>query len=116
MVFGDPDHPHFTLYQAQRWIYAKLVGEQMGKVVGPQTVIGEAQVRGTRALWFSGAPHVVMMLDRTGAPVYSTARTVDANTLVWETGNDYDGVIYRVETMASLAEAVKFAQALVRLP
>jgi hypothetical protein len=108
MVFGDPASPDYTLYQAQRWVYGKLIG----KAVGPQTVIGETQVNGERALWFSGASHVVMVLDTAGQPIYNTERTVDANTLVWETGHPDLGTIYRLETKASLEEAVTFAESL----
>lgn len=106
LVFGDPANPKFTLYQAQRWIYGKLVGGET------QTAIQETQVNGTRALWFHNAPHIVMQLDASGEPIYKTERVVDANTLVWETGNAYDGIIYRVETGASLEEAVRFAESL----
>lgn len=112
MVFGDHDKPRFTFYQAQQWVYGKLLNGGLGKQVDPSTVIGEAQVRGQRALWFSGAPHVLVTLDGRGEPIYSTARTVDANTLVWETGNEYDGIIYRVETKLPLADAVQFAESL----
>lgn len=110
--FGDPDKPRVTLYQAQRWIYGKLVDGVVGKELEPATLLQETQVNGQRAFWFSGAPHVVMMLDAHGEPIYSTARTVDANTLVWETGNDYDGIIYRVETPLDLQEALRFAESL----
>lgn len=112
MVFGDPANPRFTLYQAQRWVYGKLLGGSFGKEAGPQTLIDEAEVHGNRALWFSGAPHVLMVLDARGEPIYRTERVVDANTLVWETGNEYDGIIYRIETKSSLAEAVRFAESL----
>lgn len=97
--------PEFTLYQARRWIYGKLV-DGSGQT---QTAIAEAQVRGQRGLWFSGAPHVVMQLDQNGSPIYKTERVVDANTLVWETGNDYDGIIYRIETRMTLEQAVRLA-------
>lgn len=114
MVFGDVEHPRFTLYQAQRWIYGKLVDTQeSGKQPKTQTLIGKVQVNGTRALWFSGAPHVVMMLDARGEPIYETQRVVDANTLVWETGNEYDGIIYRLETKLPLNQAVQIAETLV---
>jgi hypothetical protein len=113
MVFGDEAKPRFTLYQAQQWIYGKLVdGGGVGKGVGPQTLIQETQVNGARALWFNGAPHLVMQLDEQGQPIYSTERMVDGNTLVWETGPEYEGIIYRLETKLTLADAVRFAEAL----
>jgi hypothetical protein len=110
MIFGDPENPCFTLYQAQRWVYGKMIGDTYGKSVGPQTLLSETTVNGVRALWFSGAPHLVMMLDARGEPIYETQRVVDANTLVWETHNVYDGIIYRLETKLSLDEAVRFAE------
>lgn len=116
LVFGNPSGPRFTLYQAQQWIYGKLVeGGGTGKQVNSQTVIGEAQVRGQRALWFTGAPHLVMTLDANNQPLYDTARTVDANTLVWETGDLDNGILYRLETKVSLADAVRFAESLQEL-
>ncbi len=113
MLFGDAANPRFTLYQAQQWIYGKMIdGGAFGKVLGPQTLISETQVNGVRALWFNGAPHLVMQLDEQGQPIYSTERVVDANTLVWETGPEYEGIIYRLETKLSLVDAVRFAEAL----
>ncbi|MBI4670439.1 MAG: hypothetical protein HY741_02055 [Chloroflexi bacterium] len=106
MLFGSPTNPRFTLYQAQRWVYGKLLSG------GDATLLAETQVHGVRALWFSDASHIVMVLDANGAPIYETARAVDANTLVWETGSDVDGIIYRLETKASLNEAIRFAESL----
>lgn len=116
MVFGDPAKPRFTLYQAQQWIYGKIVQGGFGKLIDPQTVISETTVRGKRALWFTGAPHLVMMLNSQGEPIYETERTVDANTLAWETGTLDSGIIYRIETKLSLAETVKLAESLVNPP
>ncbi len=113
LVFGDPKHPTFTLYEAQRWVYGKMLASgATGKIVGSGTLIRETQVRGKRALWLSGAPHVVVRLDARGNPIYETARTVDANTLVWETGDPDRGTIYRLETRRSLEQAIVFAESL----
>lgn len=112
MVFGDLAKPSFTLYQAQRWVYGKVLGNE----VGAQTQLAETLVKGERAFWFSGAPHLVMMVDAHGEPIYDSARTVDANTLVWETGDDYSGVIYRLETRMPLEDAVKIAESLTQVP
>jgi hypothetical protein len=109
MVFGDPADPEFTLFQAHRFVYGKLLNMFDAEL---QTVIGEAQVNGTRALWITGAPHVLVTMNRRGEPNYEVARTVDANTLVWETGNADTGVIYRLETRLGLEEAVRFAESL----
>lgn len=111
MVFGDPQNPRFTFYQAQRWIYGKMLGNELTE----HTILGEAQVNGERALWFSGASHVVMMLNGNGEPIYETRRVVEANTLVWEMGDEADGIIYRLETKTSLEDAARFAEALIEM-
>ena len=112
MVFGNVEQPRFTLYQAQRWIYGKLIG----KLAGGGTVLSETSVDGERALWFSGAPHIVMMLNASGEPIYESERTVDANTLVWETGDEDYGIIYRIETKLPLTDTVRIAESLVQAP
>lgn len=112
LVFGNPDNPKFTLYQAQNWIYGKLVDSNFAKGVDGGTLLQELSVRGERALWLSGAAHLVMRLDENGNPIFGTARTVDANTLAWESGDVDSGMIYRVETKLSLDEAAKFAESL----
>ena len=106
MVFGDPDRPRFVLYQATRYLYGKMVPRDSG------TVITETQVSGQRALWLTGAPHVLVTLDRYGEPVLGLERPVNANTLIWETGDIDTGVTYRLETALSLAEAIEFAESL----
>lgn len=116
MVFGDPAEPRFTLYQAERWVYVKLLGNPAGgRTRTLQTQLAETQVRGERALWISGAPHVLLRLDASGAPDYETAQTVDANTLAWEVGDMDRGTIYRLETKLPLEQAVAFAESLVEL-
>lgn len=108
LVFGDPSAPTFTLYEAHNVVYQKLVN--VGKEVGPGTVIGEASVNGRRALWFTGAPHVLVYLSPSGEPVPEAERVVDANTLAWE--DETRGVLYRLETKRSKEEAVRFAESL----
>ena len=105
MVFGDPDRPRFVLYQATRYLYGKMVR-------GTGTVITETQVSGQRALWLTGALHVLVTLDRNGQPMLDTERPVNANTLIWETGDIDTGVTYRLETSLSLGEAIEFAESL----
>lgn len=112
MVFGNSATPRFVLYQAQQWVYGKV----LGKMLGETTVLSEMEFKGGRALWISGAPHVVLMLDAQGNPNYETQRTVNANTLAWETDDDERGIIYRLETTGTLEQALKFAEALVLEP
>lgn len=113
MLFGNPTNPRMTLYQAQNWVYGKLLGKML---VGSQTLLSETTVKGTRALWFSGAPHVVVRLDANGLPNYETQRTVDANTLAWESGTGELDIIFRLETKGTLEQALEFAESLARAP
>ncbi len=107
LLFGDPPAPRFTLFEAQSVIYGKAIF-LYGKVVDQGTTLAETTVNGQRALWLSGAPHVLVRLDANGTPVPGVERTVNANTLAWEK----DNVTYRLETTASEAEAVQFAESL----
>lgn len=100
LVFGDPSAPSFTLYEATNFLYGKMVSEG--------TVIRETTVRGQRALWLSGAPHVLVYLDANGNPELGTERPVNANTLAWEAAD----VTFRVETNQSEEDAVRFAESL----
>ena len=77
-------------------------------MVSNGTVITETRVNNQRALWLTGTPHVLITLDASGRPRLDTERSVYANTLVWEK-ND---VTFRLETNASLNDAIKFAESL----
>jgi hypothetical protein len=111
LVFGDPQKPRFVLYEARSWVYEKVVGI-FAKQVGSGTLLTETQVNGQRALWFTGAPHILVTLDGSGNPILDTERPVNANTLAWEVGTIDTGVTYRLETALGLEEAIKFAEAL----
>ncbi len=108
LVYGNPNAPTFTLYQATNWLYGKFV--QVGKEVSPGTVIEETKVKDQRALWLSGAPHLLVYLDARGQPVPESERTVNVNTLAWESTGE--GITYRLETPLSKADAVRFAELL----
>ncbi len=100
LVFGDPNSPQFTLYQATNFLY--------GKIVSGGTVISEAQVKGQRALWFTGAPHLLVYFDSNGRVQFESERVVNLNTLAWEMGD----VTYRLETTQSKEAAIRFAESL----
>jgi hypothetical protein len=111
LVFGDPSKPRFVLYQAWSWLYQKTI-QGFGKEVGGGTGISETTVSNQRALWLTGAPHLLVTLDEHGNPILGTERPVNANTLAWETGDTDNGMTYRLETALSEDEAVKFAESL----
>ncbi len=107
LVFGNPQAPRFTLYEAESIIYGKVLFA-LGGVVEPGTIIAETAVKGHDARWLSGAPHVLVYLDPRGTPMPRTERTVNANTLVWEEGD----VTFRLETSLSEEQAKSFAESL----
>ena len=109
LAFGDPDRPRVVLYQASRMLYEKLISRSG---VESGTLITETQVNTQRAVWLTGAPHVLVTLDRNGQPMLDFERPVNANTLIWETGDFDTGVTYRLETSLSLVEAIGFAESL----
>ena len=111
LVFGDPSKPRVVLYQARSWLYQKTI-QSFSKGVGNGTIISDTLVSGQRALWLTGAPHLLVTLDRSGNPIVGTERPVNANTLAWEIGTIDSGVTYRLETALSLEEALKFAESL----
>jgi len=78
------------------------------KLVGPRTRVVESTVAGHPALFLTGAPLQWIALDRSGIPVQSTARLVDANVLLFDAG----GVGYRLETSAGLPGALAIARSL----
>ncbi len=100
LVFGDPRAPQFTLFEATNFLY--------GKMVSGGTVIEETQVKRQRALWLTGAPHLLVYLDANGQPRFDSERSVNANTLAWEIGE----VTYRLETPLSKEEAIRLAESL----
>lgn len=107
LVFGSLNAPRFTLFQATNILYGKMLAVY-GTGGEGGTIITETTVNGHRALWLSGAPHVLVYLDANGQPQFTMERTVNANTLAWE----IDSVTYRLETHTSEAEAIRFAESL----
>ncbi len=109
LVFGPPDRPRFVLYEAQWWVYEKMINGG-----GPEhgVTISETLVNGQRALWLSGAPHILITLDQRGNPIFDTERPVNANTLIWEARGPDTETTYRLETSLSLEEAIRFAESL----
>jgi hypothetical protein len=109
LVFGDPARPGIVLYEATQMLYQKLLPANGGSA---GTIITTTQVNGQRALWLTDAPHVLVTLNSGGEPMFEFERPVNANTLIWETGEVDTGVTYRLETTSSLPEAIDFAQSL----
>ena len=93
-------YPNFALYEAENAIYHKSVGEA--------TVVEEVKVGGERALWLSGAEHLVQIQSPSGATDIDFIRIVKGNVLAWEAGE----VTYRIETALPLEEALRIAESI----
>jgi hypothetical protein len=100
LVFADPSAPQFSLYQATNFLY--------GKIVSGGTTISETRVKGQRALWLTGAPHLLVYLDSDNRIRLESERVVNLNTLAWESG----GVTYRLETTMGKEDANRIAESL----
>ena len=99
LLYGD--RHALTMFRGQGEPFAR-------KLVGPRTRVVETTVAGHPALFLTGAPLEWIALDRSGVPVQSTARLVDANVLLFDAG----GVGYRLETGAGLPGALAIARSL----
>jgi hypothetical protein len=75
------------------------------KEAGPETRIVETTVRGVRAVWVVGAPHVVIWRDANGH-VREETRRLAGNVLLWEER----GVTYRLEGARDRAHALRVAR------
>lgn len=72
------------------------------KGVGPDTEVQSVTVDGQPALWITGAPHTITLLDPEGNPIEETIRLA-ANTLLWQAHQ----VNYRLETTGELQAALE---------
>jgi hypothetical protein len=77
------------------------------KLASSGTSVEPVAVRGARAYFLSGEPHVVLLLDRNGIEIPETARLA-RDVLVWEEG----GRTVRIEGDLTQAEALELAQSL----
>ena len=105
-------YARFDLWQV------RLETENFGKGVGifEKGVFGkstpafeELTVNSRPAYWIANGSHIVRFIDRNGAVVTGSERTVDRNTLVWRSPN---GMNYRLETDLSREEALAIASGL----
>ena len=72
------------------------------KTVGSSDQLQQVDVNGHLGLWVDGAPHEVMYRAPSGDVV---VKRVAGNTLLWQVGD----VLYRVEGLPDLADALAFA-------
>jgi hypothetical protein len=96
---GDPGAVYVLIYGTQHiavirydefdlW-QARLPTEaNFGKGAPPGVAVEDTFVDGMPARWISGGPHFVAFVDATGQRIESSERTVDANTLIWNDGDE----------------------------
>lgn len=94
---GRPDQVRMSLHELSSDIWVQKFGA---------TVVEETTVHGQRALWTEG-PYQVQVIAG-GQVSYETRRLVTGHVLIWTEG----GITYRLETSASLADAVRIAESL----
>jgi hypothetical protein len=100
LVWVDPTHPggvRLALFELSSNVYIYKSGA---------TTVTETTVHGQRALWTQG-PYVVQVIEN-GQVIYATRVLVNGHALIWTEGS----ITYRLETSASLDEAVKIAESL----
>jgi hypothetical protein len=78
-----------------------------GKMLGPGTTIEPVTVAGSSGYWVSGAPHVVVFVDSTGAVRFETLRLA-TNSLLINVG----GTVVRIEGNLSKAQALEIGASL----
>ena len=81
--------------------------QYFGKMIGPDTTIEPVAVAGSSGYWVSGAPHVFVFVDSTGAVRYETLRLA-TNTLLINVG----GTVVRIEGNLTKTQALEIAASL----
>jgi len=100
LVWVDTTHPstvRLALFELSSNIYIYKSGA---------TTVTETTVHGQRALWTEG-PYIVQVIEN-GQVAFATRVLVNGHALIWSEGS----ITYRLETTASLGEAVKIAESL----
>jgi hypothetical protein len=77
------------------------------KLIAGGTVTRQLRVNGGPGVYISGAPHALMLTDRSGNPMPDTVR-VEGNVLVWQQGE----VTLRIEGARTLTQALALARSL----
>ena len=117
-----PDHVYMGEYGTVWFLYgtaervsllvaqtAKLgvQGRFMFKLLSSEAQVTEVTVGGAKGYFLSGAPHVVLLVDKNGYVVDESARLAQ-NVLIWAR----DGVTYRLEGDFDRTTAVRLAESL----
>lgn len=102
LVWTDPQEPDRILMSLHFIPRGSWAVEKMGPAAVEETL-----VNGRRAVWAVG-PYLVRMKNGD----LDVSRLIDGHVLIWEAG----GITYRLETGASMEEAVRIAESLEPVP
>ena len=97
-------YPRYTLFEVAS---PRSTVFLMGKLLPPGTEVTFTKVRGVDAVWITGEPHQVVMLNDDDTFRTDTVRTV-GNVLVWYEG----GITVRIEGVQRLSDAQAIAESL----
>jgi hypothetical protein len=103
-LYGAPDTVRLLVAQTPRLRVDEFIFK---KLVGGETRLEQVVVDGSRGVFLSGGPHLVMLLDERGEVVEESTRLA-RNVLLWE----QDGVALRLEGDFSKNQAVDLAESL----
>jgi hypothetical protein len=103
-LYGTPEHVRLLVAQTPE---LRIDRRFMFKLVSPETTVSEVSVDGARGYFLSGAPHVVLFVDREGNVIDDSAR-LTKDVLVWSR----DGITYRLEGDFDRGEALRLARSL----
>jgi hypothetical protein len=104
-LYGTPEEPRLLVAQTSQ-LYVDE-GIAMKKLAEAGTTIEPVDVDGNPGLFLSGDPHLLLLFDELGDPVWETARLA-RDVLVWVD----DGVTYRLEGELTRDEALELAGSL----
>ncbi len=104
-LYGTPRDPRLLVAQTAHLDVDE--GIAMKKLAEAGTTIEDVDVDGSPGLFLSGDPHLVLLFDEFGDPVWETARLA-RDVLVWAD----DGVTYRLEGELTRGEALELAESL----
>jgi hypothetical protein len=104
-LYGSPERVRLLVAQTPLFTVDEIFIRK--KLAGAGTRVDEVSVRGTSGFFIGGAPHALILLDESGAPVEESFRLA-RHVLVWEE----DGVAFRLEGDFTRDQALELAASL----
>jgi hypothetical protein len=103
-LYGSPEHVRLLVAQTAK---LGVQGRFFFKLVSSETQVTAVTVGGAKGYFLSGAPHVVLLVDKNGYVVDDSARLA-RDVLIWAR----DGVTYRLEGEFGKTDGVRLAGSL----